>query len=370
MVARIWLFFEAPCVLCWADLVTPTPYEDAATLTQPEFLSRYVEGHRPVVLTAPEVVNSRAVTEWGPDYFSSVCGDARTHIMGYRDLNMTAWASLEPRGMTGFAAFMEQLMASNSTSDELYAVDFDIKCKCDSELMHDVQVLHFFRQDLLTLNARNSWPRLWAGPAGSRSGAHVDAARLPFYITVTHGRKVVRTISLPDWQRFLQSVLPHNEGVAVTGGFLSAFDMFNDTLVESLLGSEGVLYEATLSPGDTIYIPYGALHAALNLDTPTIMVSQNFLDRAHLPMVAKDCAENRTFLSCSVQRYGDSDGADAKAEADSDHVFLLGPPDPPDVEDGDVCTTGLGHGGCKAFPVAASFFDTYGKQFTHDACRR
>jgi hypothetical protein len=41
------------------------------------------------------------------------------------------------------------------------------------------------------------------------------------------------------------------------------------------------IFEGVLLPGDTIYIPPCAAHGALNLETPTIGISSNFMDSAH-----------------------------------------------------------------------------------------
>ena len=78
------------------------------------------------------------------------------------------------------------------------------------------------------------------------------------------------------------------------GGAIRPVDAFDDQAVEQeYIGRGATVYNGTLLPGDTIYIPTGVMHAGMNVAEaePTIAFTANFLDGHHSPQIMSEfCA--------------------------------------------------------------------------------
>jgi hypothetical protein len=138
---------------------------------------------------------------------------------------------------------------------------------------------------------RVHWPVLIAGASGSKSSLHVDSHFLPFYLTVMSGVKHFRVIALDDWRNTLTPDLYDHSGVVV-----APIDAYDDDVVEQEFLSRGAhVYHVTLQVGDTIYIPTGALHGAINLDADDISLSYsaNFLDQEHAEQIKQHWCQQR-----------------------------------------------------------------------------
>ena len=168
-----------------------------------------------------------------------------------------------------------------------YGFDFRPACDCGG-LMQSFEVLPFFMRDAFPLDPtlpRANWPSLVIGPGGSRSNLHVDSKLLPFWLTLLSGRKTFRVVGLDDWREHLtKGDGPYNDD----GTMRRAINGFDDEMVESEMIARGAtVYNSSIIPGDTVYIPTGALHGALNDPSagPAIAVTSNFIDAAHAPQV-------------------------------------------------------------------------------------
>jgi len=124
------------------------------------------------------------------------------------------------------------------------------------------------------------------GPAGTMSGLHVDNSFLPFWMTLLQGRKRFRVISYPTWKKRLKKFM------FASGDLVQRIPIFDDDFLENTPEFAGItVWTGDLMPGDTIYLPVAAGHAALNLEAPgmqpAIAVTSNFLDERHYKQIKK-----------------------------------------------------------------------------------
>jgi len=75
------------------------------------------------------------------------------------------------------------------------------------------------------------------------------------------------------------------------GAVLRPFNAYkNDVIKTEILERGANLWGITLEVGDTIYIPTGALHGAVNTDSDSLSLAytSNFLDQEHAAQVLKE----------------------------------------------------------------------------------
>lgn len=165
----------------------------------------------------------------------------------------------------------------------IYGFDFDLKCDCEA-FVRNATVLPYFKRDAFPRNELETavWPCLIAGPPGSRSQLHVDNSFLPLWLTLLSGRKVFRAVDFGTWRREL---VPRGV-VDADGATLVPLDSYGDdaALLAALGGAR--VYSSTLEPGDSVYVPVGALHGGRNVGAePALAVTANFDDAAHHPLL-------------------------------------------------------------------------------------
>ena len=166
---------------------------------------------------------------------------------------------------------------------------------------------------------------------------HCDSNFLPFWLTLFTGKKTFRVVTLENFREHLTTVsrtrepaagaaadeqaasrtVPENgkqrkkkttKKVGGTGRILGPLytemgnvvtpeDAFDDATAEREFIARGAtVYNATMLPGDTVYVPVGALHGGYNLPEGGIAVAltSNFLDSAHANQVLDQyCLHNR-----------------------------------------------------------------------------
>lgn len=165
---------------------------------------------------------------------------------------------------------------------------------------------------------------------------HCDSNFLPFWLTLFTCKKTFRVITLTNFREHLTTVsrarepaadaaadeqvasriVPENgkqrekttKKVGGTGRILGPLytemgnvvtpeDAFDDATAEREFIARGAtVYNTTMLPGDTVYVPVGALHGGYNLPEGGIAVAltSNFLDSAHANQVLDQyCLHNR-----------------------------------------------------------------------------
>ena len=322
---------EPPPRGAWAQL----PVEVVEELSVADFLRQYVEPQRPVILRrrSGAAAAPRVDVEW----LRRECAAGKIFVFE-RDVASVGWGGFgEPQPST-LGAYLERLAGGGT---EHYAFDLKAACDCGA-LLDRVPLLDYFSADEVPFDAQlppTNWPSLIVGPGGSRSALHVDSAFLPFWLTLLGGRKTFRVVTRDEWRARLAR--PSAAGAPLyssEGKALSPVDAFDDGFAErELLGRGATVWNGTLDVGDSIYLPTGALHGALNAADAgaAIALTSNFLDGAHAAQVDADyCAalaahERAANAICArlmrPPKYGErADAGGAAVRARSFWDWLLG----------------------------------------------
>jgi len=257
------------------------PIERVDELTVRDFEAKYVRRLRPVVLRG----NARTVAEaenWDLEAWRDYCGEGRIELFQAND-ESTEWGGFnyEDAGVVPLEDFLRDMKESS-----LYGFDYDIKCSCEA-FVQESFILPYFKNDLMMQGSfgRGVWPVLIAGSAGTRSRLHVDSYFFPFWLTLLAGEKIFRAVALDEWREKLVPLgLYNNDGDA-----LVAYDAFDDEAVRATFGGDDVeVFSTVLYPGDSVYIPVGALHGGLNRgNEPALAVTANFDDRSHRDLLLR-----------------------------------------------------------------------------------
>ena len=281
------------------------PIEIVDELTHDEFVKKYVMTKTPVVLRRKRknIKKNTMTLKWMRTNCDMDGEHAKIHVFDV-DPSSTGWAGFDFDGKTTqpLGSFLKQLKKTNIARKKAvelklqqqqqpayqYGFDYRIACSCPKMLDRFPQ-LRYFQGDVLQVDTaypRVHWPVLIAGPAGSSSALHVDSHFLPFYLTLMSGKKQFRVVTLNDWRNNLSPELYNSDGTVN-----DPFNAYDDNVVRAELLKRGAnVYNVTMEVGDTIYIPTGALHGAMNLDDTSLSLSysSNFLDMEHSKQVKKE----------------------------------------------------------------------------------
>jgi hypothetical protein len=292
-------------------LIVPLEVRDVVTLSVAQFKAEYVDQMKPVVLRHLEASEEwSAMQKWGPEYIKETCGrcPVSTVVKGVKDEQ--GWGGFDFRQSQEttfedlFSSWKREAF-SGSRKSLKYGFDINVKCLCPS-LMDDFGVLKYFLSDTLmkwtSLYFDTVWPMILLGPPTTGSGIHVDNSFLPFWLTLIAGKKQFRVIMQQEWSTHLSAYFGDGINYGWEGpsnGMKIPFDVFDDEFLSQNPDFDDVqVWDTTLLPGDTIYIPSGAAHGALNLfvsqdgtydETQDVAIgmTSNYLDRWHAPQIAE-----------------------------------------------------------------------------------
>ena len=291
---------------------------DPSSLSPSDFAARYVDTGTPVVLRrhsddggiTPDWLREHCDMEGMMDNYGQIPGRPSAEWGGFFDPSDEGGSSDSSEDDSDDDGDGSQRISLGEYLDYLpraadlakteeyggrlhYAFDYDAKCSCPP-LLDAVPWYSYFRDDYMLsdpeFGSPGVWPSLIVGPAGSSSALHVDNSLLPFHLTLLSGRKTFRTVRLADWRARLADDGDDSErGALYTergGAATSDVDGFDDGYVEEeFIRKRGCrVYNATLVPGDTVYVPTGALHGALNLGdetTPAVAITSNVFTPGH-----------------------------------------------------------------------------------------
>ena len=224
--------------------------EKRVTVSEDEFIERYVRGCRPLVLTG-HTRDWPAMRRWSPD-------DLKVRF-GHLDVEVQAERQANPRYEEDKAShrrnvrlgdFVDQVLGGGETNDYYLTANNEALRRSDfAPLLDDIGSLPPFctRAELAE---RSSF---WFGPAGTVTPLHHDTLML--FHTQVVGRKRWRLISP------LQGPRLYN-----TNGVFSPIDLDAVDLRRfPLFGGVRVL-EVVVWPGETVFLPLGWWHQVRALD--------------------------------------------------------------------------------------------------------
>eukprot|EP00039_Didymoeca_costata_P008155 m.108645 g.108645 ORF g.108645 m.108645 type:complete len:508 (-) comp13973_c0_seq2:928-2451(-) len=172
---------------------------------------------------------------------------------------------------------------------------------------NEYSVPDVFEEDLFSLLENERPDYRWVLVGGPRSGAgfHQDPNRTAAWNTVISGRK--------KWVLFPPSMRPpgvHENGdvdaESLLQWFIRYFEEMKD-LRKSDLEIRNRPWECVTKPGETIFIPHGWWHMALNLDI-CVAVTHNFVSSVNLPDVLRFLRDNKDEVCGKTIRTKDENG--------------------------------------------------------------
>src|SRR5450755_2535036 len=215
-----------------------------------DFLERYYSTNRPVILE--RVTDSwPASTRWTPEYLRETCGCEMVEVMQDRDadpdfeLNSASHKSTVP-----FADYVDMVVAAGETNDlYLVANNHFLERPGIRRLFDDIGPL----PPILAPENLTTGTFFWFGPSGTITPLHHDPVNV--LLVQVRGRKRV-TLIAPD-----QTHLVYNEV-----GVYSRVDYDAPDYQRWPLFAHLNAVDATLGPGDALFIPVGWWHYVRSLD--------------------------------------------------------------------------------------------------------
>lgn len=145
------------------------------------------------------------------------------------------------------------------------------------ELAHDYATPYFVDDWFHGFPAGTRPPFSWIfiGPTGTGSSLHVDTSGTHAWLTQIHGCK--------EWRLFRPGDLP--------ASYCGAVDAFAVDPERFPAVADASCYTARLSPGETIFVPYGWPHQVRNIGA-TWAVTENFFNATNVADVCRDTVES------------------------------------------------------------------------------
>eukprot|EP01065_Artemidia_motanka_P022375 TRINITY_DN26567_c0_g1_i2.p2 TRINITY_DN26567_c0_g1~~TRINITY_DN26567_c0_g1_i2.p2 ORF type:complete len:303 (+),score=86.44 TRINITY_DN26567_c0_g1_i2:471-1379(+) len=210
-----------------------------------------------------------------------------------------SWAGMEAAGSTTtLSSFAASLSAAGEEPAAAgYLHDWPLPQECPAALQ-GFSVPSYFAADLLQSLPhrsvyRDQWPSLFVGRHGSQSGVHQDNLGSHAWMLHLSGRKKWRIV------RHSQAALLYPASSHAS----YAADLFNTDFTAHPAARMADVYEVEALPGDLIFVPAGALHQVVNVDT-TVAVTMNWIDASCVELALKAIRARGVFDE-SVDDLGD-----------------------------------------------------------------
>ncbi len=205
-----------------------------------DFLKKYMNPGIPVILKDFVKPESPAWKKWTYDYFKEIAGDNQVSVYGGEESSMDRAASA-PVAKMSFSEYLD-LIERGPTESRLFLFDL---MKLKPELKKDV-----IYNDVTGGKVLQWLPYLFFGGEGSSTRNHYDIDMSHVFITQYKGIKKIWLFPLE--QSALMYRLPYN--------FHSIANLKNSSEAEypALKYLNG--YEASIQPGETLYMPAGWWH--------------------------------------------------------------------------------------------------------------
>lgn len=275
------------------------PRHDARELTVSDFDTRFLD-RRPVILAGASICPEGATLAG----FSRTCGAGETDF----EVSVgdgSGWAGFEEGGRRRIDDFVYSMGKEPGAP----------------RYMFDVEVLKICPEVLTSialpaqLSATFSWQ--WQGPwsscsipdhfnaylaeAGFQTMFHIDAAHRSFIASMCEGRKLWRVVTNEDFAAQAGKDFPllkksmRLDSKLVMADVPQPYDTWGSSEppeghpgMGSLGHSEVKVWEGVLEPGEVLYIPSGALHAAKTLDH-SLMFAMNDASHRALQELSQAC---------------------------------------------------------------------------------
>ena len=227
-----------------------TQVDKRSGLTSDEFMTRYVQGSRPVVLT-DLAADWPAMHRWSP-------ADLKRRF-GHLEVEIQAGRSADPRYEQNKVAhkhrsrldvFVDQVLRGGPTNDYYLTANNELlREPAFAPLLDDIGSLPAFC-DRTRLAQSSSF---WFGPAGTVTPLHHDPLMLMH--TQVVGRKRWRFISP------LQTPLVYNQA-----RYYSPVDLDAPDLARYPRFKDATVLDVVVEPGETIFLPLAWWHQVTSLD--------------------------------------------------------------------------------------------------------
>ena len=277
----------------WVDNGEDVERVSAHSLSIEEFRSRFENPNRPVIIT-DLVTKWPAYQKWNRRYLLELYGDT-VFSCGHYDLPLKKYFEYSDAAERG------------ADDQPLYLFDkiFPRKDRAPG-LAKDYDVPEYFSEDLFSLlgeaagdiepnyvtgngEFRPDYRWLIVGPAKSGSVFHIDPNATSAWNAVIRGSK--RWILYPPEFGAPPGVHVSEDGadvatpMAITEWYASFFSNHQRLKRQTQqTGTNGPL-ECTVREGELLFVPHHWFHQALNLESDTIAVTQNYVSSVNLPFV-------------------------------------------------------------------------------------
>lgn len=235
------------------------------TLSCESFFAKYDHPSQPVILT--DGMSDWSAASWDPAQLSEDYPSQQFSAGGYKFT---------------FHDYFRYAKAVYEADDQpVYLFDPTFAEKAP-QLAKDYDVPHVFQDDLFSVlgSRRPHYRWLIAGPPRSGSSFHKDPNATSAWNAAICGRK--KWIFFPP-QSTPPGIMPSSDGSHVTAP-VSVIEWFTNFYNRETILEGGGL-EATVHPGEIVYVPSGWWHCVLNLDM-SIAITQNFVSEANVVDVA------------------------------------------------------------------------------------
>jgi len=258
------------------------------------------------------------------DTIGTVChGDVKHYVRYKNAANDTgSWAGLKRRPSQDALDIADFARGMGSSEHLRFVFDLPMYKICPSLVPNVMLPPHFVRTFIPQSEQRgmSSWSpkkcinlpfyNVYMAEAGFESDLHVDRGHTAFTASMCWGQKLWRVVTLQNFSTLARQMTDHSEdfianhtladGSTVHLRVKSPYDTWSPG--SPLLGLDDiVIYEGVLSPGETIFIPPGAPHAAITLNQ-SMMVASNALTVGATRQIWEFCTMHNGADQCTKMK--------------------------------------------------------------------
>ncbi|WP_308072736.1 cupin-like domain-containing protein [Streptomyces bambusae] len=208
-----------------------------------------------------------ALELWTPEYFRSRYGDHSIQVREYEPGEEYAYKYANRRLADMLDHWENAPLDPESTGPRTYLAGWNFVRDCP-ELLDDFTTPEIFSEDCINrLPEQVRFGRMWLffGEPGCSTGIHCDTFSTSAWLTIIKGTKSVRFV-------------PPEAGVS----FRRTDSMWSQVTYDEVIRETGLpVYEVTLQPGDTLYIPADWFHEVRNPER-NLMLTANFAEERKL----------------------------------------------------------------------------------------
>lgn len=234
-----------------------------------------------------------------------------------RDGGEAEWAGFsKPSGFNeniDFLKFVKSMDHSNELSPR-FMFDVSMVDLCPQLLSHihvspqfvgifaSQFLWHQYRDDDVHKCSNMPFMNMYLAETGFETDLHIDSAHTAFMASMCIGRKKWRVITNSDFDHFYSELALADTGLKINGKWVNSeirrpFETWSDKS-SALVSMDITVYEGILEPGEILYIPPGAPHAAITLDQ-SLMVASNDQSIHSLREIDHYCNKHASWFGCN-----------------------------------------------------------------------